>query len=117
MAKVTGIDIYKLLPKTNCGDCNFPTCMAFAMQVAAKKAALDQCPHVSAEAQSALGDAQAPPMLTVKVPHTTSIGITADEFKSNQLISVPPRKGSAARMFRLLRIVGQSAAWVTFEVK
>jgi len=67
MAKVTGIDIYKLLPKTNCGDCNFPTCMAFAMQVAAKKAALDQCPHVSDDAQSALGDAQAPPMLTVKI--------------------------------------------------
>ena len=67
MAKVTGIDIYKLLPKTNCGDCNLPTCMAFAMQVAAKKAALDQCPHVSAEAQSALGDAQAPPMRTVKI--------------------------------------------------
>jgi acetyl-CoA decarbonylase/synthase complex subunit gamma len=67
MAKVTGIEIYKLLPKTNCGDCNFPTCMAFAMQVAAKKAALDQCPHVSAEAQSALGEAQAPPMRTVKI--------------------------------------------------
>lgn len=67
MAKVTGIDIYKLLPRTNCGDCNFPTCMAFAMQVAAKKAALDQCPHVSAEAQSALGDAQAPPMWTVTI--------------------------------------------------
>jgi len=67
MAKVTGIDIYKVLPRTNCGDCNVPTCMAFAMQVAAKKAALDQCPHVSADAQSALGDAQAPPMLTVKI--------------------------------------------------
>ncbi len=67
MAKVTGIDIYKLLPRTNCGDCNFPTCMAFAMQVAAKKASFDQCPHVSAEAQSSLGDAQAPPMTTVKI--------------------------------------------------
>jgi len=67
MAKVTGIDIYKLLPKTNCGDCNFPTCMAFAMQVAAKKVALDQCPHVTDEAQSALGDAQAPPMRTVTI--------------------------------------------------
>jgi len=67
MAKVTGIEIYKLLPKTNCGDCNFPTCMAFAMQVAAKKAALDQCPHVSDEAQTSLGEAQAPPMRTVKV--------------------------------------------------
>ncbi len=67
MAKLTGIEIYKLLPKTNCGDCNFPTCMAFAMQVAAKKAALDQCPHVSEEAQTALGEAQAPPMWTVKI--------------------------------------------------
>jgi len=77
MAKVTGIDIYKLLPKTNCGDCNFPTCMAFAMQVAAKKAALDQCPHVSDEAQSALGDAQAPPMRTVTIgagEHELAIG-------------------------------------------
>jgi len=41
--------------------------MAFAMQVAAKKAALDQCPHVSEEAQAALGEAQAPPMRTVKI--------------------------------------------------
>ncbi|MFQ6116924.1 MAG: acetyl-CoA decarbonylase/synthase complex subunit gamma [Candidatus Bipolaricaulia bacterium] len=67
MAKLTGIEIYKLLPKTNCGDCNFPTCMAFAMQVAAKQVALDQCPHISAEAQAALGEAQAPPMRTVKI--------------------------------------------------
>lgn len=74
MAKLTGIEIYKLLPKTNCGDCNFPTCMAFAMQVAAKKAALEQCPHVSDEAKSALGEAQAPPMRTVR------IGTGAREF-------------------------------------
>ena len=47
MAKLTGIGIYKLLPKTNCGECNFPTCMAFAMQVAAKKVALEACPYVS----------------------------------------------------------------------
>jgi acetyl-CoA decarbonylase/synthase complex subunit gamma len=67
MKKLTGIEIYKLLPKTNCGDCNFPTCMAFAMQVAAKKVALDQCPHVSEEAKQALGEAQAPPMRTVQI--------------------------------------------------
>ncbi|HEC63410.1 MAG TPA: acetyl-CoA decarbonylase/synthase complex subunit gamma, partial [Candidatus Acetothermia bacterium] len=43
------------------------TCMAFAMQVAAKKVALDQCPHVSEEAKAALGEAQAPPMRTVTI--------------------------------------------------
>jgi acetyl-CoA decarbonylase/synthase complex subunit gamma len=65
MAKLTGIEIYKLLPKTNCGDCNVPTCMAFAMQVAAKKVGLDQCPHVSEEATSTLAEAATPPMRTV----------------------------------------------------
>ncbi len=65
--KLTGLDIYKLLPRTNCGDCGFSTCMAFAMQVAAKKVALDQCPHASAEAKAALGEAQAPPMRTVQI--------------------------------------------------
>lgn len=78
MAKrLTGLDIYKLLPRTNCGDCGFSTCMAFAMQVAAKKVALDQCPHASAEAKAALGEAQAPPMRTVQIgegPYAWSVG-------------------------------------------
>jgi acetyl-CoA decarbonylase/synthase complex subunit gamma len=67
MAKLTGIDIYKLLPKTNCGDCNVPTCMAFAMQVAAKKTALEKCPHVSEQAKQALAESAEPPMRTVTV--------------------------------------------------
>ncbi|NOX44679.1 MAG: acetyl-CoA decarbonylase/synthase complex subunit gamma [Caldiserica bacterium] len=65
--KLTGLDIYKLLPRTNCGDCGFSTCMAFAMQVAAKRVALEKCPHVSEEAKAALGEAQAPPMRTVTI--------------------------------------------------
>ena len=34
---LTGIQIYKLLPKTNCGECGVPTCLAFAMNLAAGK--------------------------------------------------------------------------------
>ncbi len=67
MAKLTGLEIYKLLPQTNCGDCNFPTCMAFAMQVAAKKVGLADCPHVSEEAKASLAEATAPPMRTVTI--------------------------------------------------
>ena len=44
---MTGIQIFKLLPKTNCKDCGSPTCLAFAMALAAGKAELDACPHVS----------------------------------------------------------------------
>ena len=43
---LTGIQIFKLLPKTNCGECGVPTCLAFAMNLAAGKAELDKCPPV-----------------------------------------------------------------------
>jgi acetyl-CoA decarbonylase/synthase complex subunit gamma len=64
---LTGMQIYKSLPKTNCKDCGLPTCMAFAMQVAAKQRALTDCPHVSEEGKEALSDASAPPIRLVKI--------------------------------------------------
>ena len=59
---LTGMQVYKLLPKTNCKDCGLPTCMAFAMQVAAKQKALTDCPHISEEALSDMAESSAPPM-------------------------------------------------------
>ena len=64
---LTGMAIYKSLPKTNCKDCGFPTCMAFAMQVAAKQKALTDCPHLSDDAKSEFADASAPPMKLVQI--------------------------------------------------
>ena len=74
---LTGLDIYKLLPKTNCGDCGSPTCLAFAMRMAQKKAELEECPHVSEEAKATLAGASAPPMRLVKIgagDHEIEIG-------------------------------------------
>lgn len=64
---LTALDIFKNLPKTNCRDCGVPTCLAFAMQLAAKKAELDKCPHVTDEAKAALESASAPPIKLVTV--------------------------------------------------
>ena len=64
---LTGIQIYKMLPQTNCGDCGVPTCLAFAMKLAAGQAELDACPHVSDEAKDQLGAASAPPVLPVTI--------------------------------------------------
>jgi len=64
---LSGLDIFKLLPKTNCGDCGVPTCMAFAMKLAQKKAELSGCPHASEEAKATLGAASEPPMRLVKI--------------------------------------------------
>ncbi|MCB2188835.1 MAG: acetyl-CoA decarbonylase/synthase complex subunit gamma [Deltaproteobacteria bacterium] len=63
---LSGIQIFKLLPKTNCGECGVPTCLAFAMNLAAGKAELDACPYVSDEAREQLAEASAPPIRPVK---------------------------------------------------
>jgi len=64
---LSGLEIYKLLPKTNCKECGFPTCLAFAMQIAAKKVELSKCPHVSDEAKATLESASRPPIKLVTV--------------------------------------------------
>ena len=62
---LSGIEIYKLLPKTNCKDREFPTCMAFALKLAAKQVELAACPHVSEEAKSQLAASAEPPVRLV----------------------------------------------------
>ena len=64
---LSGLEIYKLLPQTNCKDCNYPTCLAFAMKLAAKQAELKDCPHVSEEASQKLEAASAPPIRLVEI--------------------------------------------------
>ena len=64
---LTGIQIFKLLPKTNCGECGVPTCLAFAMNLASGKAELDSCPYVSDEAKEQLAEASAPPIRPVAI--------------------------------------------------
>lgn len=59
---MTGLQIQKLLPKTNCKECGSSTCMAFAMKLAAKKAELSECPYASEEANQILGADAEPPV-------------------------------------------------------
>jgi acetyl-CoA decarbonylase/synthase complex subunit gamma len=73
---LSGLDIFKLLPKTNCGECGVPTCLAFAMKLAQKKVELKDCPYVSEEAKAALGAASEPPIRLVKIggAHALEVG-------------------------------------------
>lgn len=61
------IEIFKKLPKTNCGDCGVPTCMAFAVSLTQGKAELSQCPHVDSAAADELSASSQPPVLNVTV--------------------------------------------------
>ncbi|MFH1355458.1 MAG: acetyl-CoA decarbonylase/synthase complex subunit gamma [Candidatus Omnitrophota bacterium] len=64
---LSGLDIYKLLPKTNCRECGFATCLAFAMQLAKKSVAIEKCPHLKEEAKIVLQESSLPPIKLVSL--------------------------------------------------
>jgi len=90
---LTGLDIFKQLPKTNCGECGVPTCLAFAMKLAAGGASLNACPHVTEEAKAALSSASAPPMRGVTIgtgDNALKIGEELVLFRHEKTFFNPP---------------------------
>ncbi|MFC2059904.1 acetyl-CoA decarbonylase/synthase complex subunit gamma [Chloroflexota bacterium] len=90
---LTGIAIFKLLPKTNCKECGVPTCLAFAMNLAAGKAELSACPYVSDEVKAQLAEASAPPILPVTVgvgDRALKVGGDTVMFRHEKRFENPP---------------------------
>jgi 4Fe-4S ferredoxin len=46
---VSAMEIYMLLPKTNCKKCGLPTCMAFAVGLLGREKKVDECPPLIEE--------------------------------------------------------------------
>ncbi|MDI6718849.1 MAG: acetyl-CoA decarbonylase/synthase complex subunit gamma [Methanomicrobiales archaeon] len=61
------LDIYKMLPKKNCKECGYPTCMAFAMKIASGKVGIEDCPYIDEETKRSLGAVTRPPIQRVKI--------------------------------------------------
>ena len=90
---LTGIQIFKMLPQTNCKECGAATCLAFAMNLAAGKADLDSCPYVSDEAREKLAEASAPPIRPVKLGkgvRARTIGGETVEYRHEKTFYNPP---------------------------
>ena len=64
---LSGLDIYKLLPKTNCRECGFATCLAFAMQLAKKAVSVDKCPYLTQDSKNVLEASALPPIKLVTI--------------------------------------------------
>ena len=64
---LTGIQIFKTAAQNQLRRVWVPTCLAFAMNLAAGKAELDSCPYVSDEAREQLAEASAPPIRPVAI--------------------------------------------------
>jgi|UniRef100_A0A7V6A4D0 acetyl-CoA decarbonylase/synthase complex subunit gamma len=89
---LTGIEIFKMLPKTNCKECGFPTCLAFAMALASGKAELDACPYVSDDVREKLAEASAPPIRPIKLgpkDATKTIGGETVQFRHEKTFYNP----------------------------
>ncbi len=90
---LTGIQIFKLLPKTNCGECGVPTCLAFAMSLAAGKAELVACPYVSEESKAQLTEASAPPIAPITIgagDRALKVGGETVMFRHEKRFENPP---------------------------
>jgi acetyl-CoA decarbonylase/synthase, CODH/ACS complex subunit gamma len=90
---LSGIQIFKLLPKTNCGECGVPTCLAFAMNLAAGKAELEKCPYVSEEAKEKLASESAPPIRPLTVgagEYAVKVGGETVMFRHEKTFVNPP---------------------------
>ncbi len=90
---LTGIQIFKLLPKTNCGECGVPTCLAFAMNLASGKAELDSCPYVSTEAKDKLASESAPPIRPLTIgtgEYAVKVGGETVLFRHEKTFVNPP---------------------------
>ncbi len=86
---LTGLDIYKQLPKKNCGECGVPTCLAFAMALAAGKAALSSCPYVSDAAKEMLDSASAPPIKKIAFGAGVELGDETVMFRHEKTFYHP----------------------------
>ncbi len=93
---LNALEIFKLLPRTNCKECGFPTCLAFAMQLAMGKVELSKCPHVSEEAKIKLEASAAPPIATVEIgkeDNKLSLGGETVLFRHEKTFYNPPPIG------------------------
>jgi acetyl-CoA decarbonylase/synthase complex subunit gamma len=90
---LSGIQIYKLLPQTNCKECGYPTCLAFAMKLAAKQVELSLCPYVSEESAAKLSESAAPPIRLVALSadgHEAKAGNEVVMFRHEKTFYHPP---------------------------
>jgi len=93
---LSGIDIFKKLPKTNCQECGVPTCMAFAMKLAAGQAELAACPYIDDAVRAELEAASAPPIRCVTIgtgENALKVGGETVMFRHEKTFVNPPGLG------------------------
>ena len=92
------VDLYaKVLPRTNCRDCGFPTCIAFAGMVVSEKLPLKNCPHIDpgilASAQAELDEQYKAGKWLKKDMAAEALSLAKDRASSMDLADIARRTG------------------------
>lgn len=96
------LDLYReILPKTNCGDCGFPTCLAFASMVVSERMPLRKCPHLDDKTvrrvQAELDEQYAQGKWTNKDPAADALEWARERASSMKLTDIAERIGGKVR--------------------
>lgn len=79
MPRTTAMEVYKLLPKTNCKECGETSCMAFAIKLINRERKLGECPYISGENLEKLIKRITPPVKEVRFGHPQSAVLGGEE--------------------------------------
>ena len=119
---LTGLQIFKLLPNTNCKECGQPTCLAFAMKLAAGKESLGKCPYASEEAKAALGAASSPPIRGVTIgsgPRAVAVGEETVFFRHEKTFVRKPAlfRRLDPRGLSATELAGRIESWASLKLE
>lgn len=100
------LEIFKLLKKSNCGECGLPTCLAFAQAVASGGKSAGDCPHLTEDAARSIGERASGPKPSDGF--AASIEALRDRVRNTDLASAASALGARYDAGRLtVRMLGR----------
>jgi hypothetical protein len=108
------VDLYrKILPRTNCGECGFSTCLAFASMVVSEKLPLRNCPYIEPEtlaaAEKELEEQYKAGKWTKKDMAADALQWAKQRAASMAIVDLPERIGG-----RLVKVEGKEALELSY---
>jgi hypothetical protein len=96
------LDIFKLTPRTNCGECGADGCMAFSLQVIAGQKRLEDCPYLNVDAAPDVAPAMPEPQAEQPGRRESILIALKKEMPNVDLAAVATKLGGTMKGDRLM---------------
>ncbi|MBW1894348.1 MAG: DUF3786 domain-containing protein [Deltaproteobacteria bacterium] len=103
----SSMEIFKLLPKTNCKECRAPSCLAFSVLVFKGEKQLDECPYIEKEIVERL-DGKIKTRMTAEQDYAVKLEQMKKQISTLDLDSSAHKLGGSFSGYKLtLKILGK----------